>query len=56
MKKTYIIPALTAQYIETQNIIALSMLEKTADGSDALVKGDGDWDIWNEDNDLDEEE
>lgn len=49
MKKTYIIPALTVQHIETQNIIALSLQGGKATGDDALVKGSGDWDIFGDD-------
>lgn len=57
MKKTYILPALTVQHIETQHIIALSLQGGKADSSDALVKGSGDWDIWGTDDEpLDDEE
>ena len=45
MKKTYIIPGLTVMQVETQNIIALSLLGE-ADNSEVLVKGGGDWDIF----------
>ena len=55
MKKKYIIPELAVQLIETQNIIALSLQSGKADDSDALVKGSGDWDIFNED-DFESEE
>ncbi len=49
MKKTYIAPALETVNVQTQQMMALSLLEGTADSSDALVKSGGDWDIWGED-------
>ena len=51
MKKTYIAPELAIHRIETQNIIALSLLSDKADGSDALVKGN-DWDVWGEEDNV----
>ena len=52
MKKTYISPELKVQLMQTEGLMALS-LKGTADGSEALVKGAGDWgDIWDEDEDL----
>ena len=51
MKKTYISPELTVQLIHTEGLIALS-LQGTADNSDALVKGSGDWDIFGDDADA----
>ena len=45
MKKTYIIPELTVQHIETQFIIALSIVDGDADDSEVLVKGNNS-DIW----------
>lgn len=52
MKKTYIAPTLTMHFVETQNIIALSLQRGTANSSDALVKGN-DWDIFDEGGDED---
>ena len=49
MKKTYIAPELTTQLIQTEGLIALSLQSGTANGSDALVKGSGDWDIFGDD-------
>ena len=49
MKKTYIAPELTAQLIQTEGLIALSLQTDKADSSDALVKGAGDWDIFGTD-------
>lgn len=46
MKKTYFAPALETVYVQTQNMMALSIGGK-ADDSDVLVKGANDWDnIW----------
>lgn len=47
MKKTYFAPALETVYVQTQNMMALSIGDGKADGSDVLVKGANDWDnIW----------
>ena len=45
MKKTYITPELMVQLVQTEGLIALSLQSGTADGSDALVKGN-DWNIF----------
>ena len=50
MKKTYIIPELTMQLVQTEGLIALSIQSGTADESDALVKGNSDWDVFDDDN------
>ena len=55
MKKTYMQPELTVQLIHTEGLIALSLQSGTANSSDALVKGSGDWDIFGEEADYDEE-
>lgn len=55
MKKTYIKPELTAQLINTEGLIALSLQSGHADSSDALVKND--WgDIWGDDTSSDNED
>ena len=47
MKKTYIIPELRVELMQTEGLIALSLQSGTANESDALVKeGDDDWNIW----------
>lgn len=50
MKKNYIAPELTVQFIQLEGLIALSLQGGKADNSDALVKEDyGEWgDIWEE--------
>lgn len=53
MKKTYIMPAMQAQSLDTQCIIALSLRQTPADSSDALVKSN-EWDIWGDD--IDDED
>ena len=56
MKKTYISPELKVQLMQTEGLMALS-LKGTANSSDALVKGAGDWgDIWDDDEELDLDE
>lgn len=55
MKKTYFAPELTTQFIQTEGLIALSLQSGTADNSDALVKGQGDWDIFGSDDAATEE-
>lgn len=49
MKKTYMTPALTTVEVQVQQMMALSLQTGKADGSDALVKGAGDWDIFGDD-------
>ncbi len=49
MKKKYISPELHAQLMQTEGLLALSLMDKKADDGDALVKGAGDWDdIWDD--------
>ena len=48
MKKTYIAPALESLCVEVQQMMALSLQSGKANGSDALVKGSNDWDIFGE--------
>jgi len=55
MKKTYMQPELFMQLIQTEGLIALSLQSGKADSSDALVKDGGDWDIWGDEADFDEE-
>ena len=53
MKKKYIAPALETFHVEVQQMMALSLIDKKADSSDALVKG-ADWDIFGENSGADE--
>ena len=53
MKKTYLQPETEILYLRNMEMIALSLQDGYADGSDALVKEDNDWDIWNS-NDVEE--
>ncbi len=48
MKKTYITPELEIELVQPEGMMALSLVEGTADSSDALVKEEtGEWeDIW----------
>lgn len=48
MKKTYITPALQVDEAQVQNLMAVSLQINTTevDGSAALSKEEGDWDIW----------
>ncbi len=46
-KKVYITPAMTQDYVLPESIIALSLVEGTADPTKpALGKEQKDWDIW----------
>lgn len=49
MKKTYIAPVMQTVHVQVQQMMALSLQPGKADGSDALVKGGGDWDIFGSD-------
>ena len=57
MKKTYIAPELLIQFIHTEGLIALSKQEGPANGSDALVKEQGNenngqsyhYNVWDDD-------
>lgn len=57
MKKTYISPELhVVQLHQTENLMTLSIKPGTATGTPALIKSEGDWDIWGGDDvDFDEE-
>lgn len=55
MKKTYIAPALDIVQIQVQQMMALSLQGGKATGSDALVKGSNDWDIFGDANVADDE-
>ena len=57
MKKTYISPELhVVQLHQTENLMTLSIKPGTATGTPALIKSEGDWDIWGSDEiDFDEE-
>lgn len=46
MKKKYIAPALEIVHVQVTQMMALSLQTDKANGSDALVKGSGDWDIF----------
>ena len=49
MKKTYIAPTCKMEFVQVENMIALSLQSGKADSSDALVKDGNDWgDIWDE--------
>ncbi|MBQ7461813.1 MAG: hypothetical protein IJS63_06090 [Bacteroidaceae bacterium] len=52
MKKTYICPAIDLSEAEAAQMLAESLIissETTVDGSEALTKEDGAWNIWNDD-------
>lgn len=51
MKKTYIIPAVNIVHVESEGNLMITSLkiDSTKSGGDALVKGGGDWDIWDGD-------
>ena len=46
MKKMYITPAVEINETTTSNMMAVSLQTTPADGSDALVKENEDWDFW----------
>lgn len=47
MKKTYISPEIVVARVQQECVIALSLVEsEKANDNDALVKGNGDWNIW----------
>lgn len=49
MKKNYIAPSVLVQMIHAENMIAASLNitgENARSGSEVLVKGSGDWDIF----------
>ena len=48
MKKTYLIPALKVEEALAAQMLAesLTISDTTVDGSSALTKEDGDWQIW----------
>lgn len=47
MKKTYMMPALQVNEAQVQNMMAVSMLDGSADASkEVLTKEDNGWDIW----------
>lgn len=51
MKKNYIIPALSIEEAQATQMIAESLKidnATTVDGSEALTKEDGAWNIWDE--------
>lgn len=49
MKLTYIAPLVEISEIQTEQMMALSLQQGAADGSDVLVKDNADWNIWEED-------
>lgn len=52
-RKAYMIPQLTVEFGETEQMMALSLQSGKADNSDALTKGAGGWDdIWGGENDA----
>ena len=57
MKKTYITPALIVVNTSTSCMIATSLkINSGVSGGNALIKSEGDWDIWGSDEvDFDEE-
>ena len=46
MKKTYLQPETEILYLRNMEMIALSLKDEPATGDDALVKGDNNWNIW----------
>lgn len=48
MKKVYIIPALQVDEAQAAQMLAesLKISEETVNGSEALTKEDGSWEIW----------
>jgi len=51
MKKTYLIPAMQVEEAQAAQMLAESLTinsETTVDGSQALTKEDGNWNIWGE--------
>ena len=49
MKKIYTVPAMLVNEAEVQNMIAVSILDGTADpNKDVLTKENTDWNIWEE--------
>ena len=51
MKKTYLIPAMQVEEAQAVQMLAESLTINngtTVDGSQALTKENGSWDIWNE--------
>ena len=48
MKKTYMMPAIQADKAQAANMIAVSLQDGKADGSEVLTKENNDWDIWEE--------
>ena len=47
MKKTYMIPALQVNEAQAQNMMAVSILDGSADsGKEVLTKEDDNWDFW----------
>ena len=57
MKKIYNSPELhIVQLHQTESLMTLSIKPGTANGTPALIKSEGDWDIWGGDDvDFDEE-
>lgn len=54
MKKTYMTPAMEIEQTEVSQMMALSIIDGSAQGTgsedgDGLVHEDKDWNIWNED-------
>lgn len=48
MKKSYIAPALLVQVVQMEGLVALSLQDGKADGSDALVKENVGGNIWDD--------
>lgn len=47
MKKIYMTPEVKINETVVSQMMALSLQDKEADDSDALVYEDPDWDLWN---------
>jgi len=50
MKKTYLIPAMQVEEAQAVQMLAesLTISETPVDGSEALTKEDGNWEIWDD--------
>lgn len=47
MKKIYTVPAMLVNEAEVQNMIAVSLMDETADpNKEVLTKENADWNVW----------